>query len=158
MYSHQTQPLEDDQCAGLARRHVHARLNIWVEIDCVIVLNVVTPEEYSFAYRVAAELGLCADKQQKFAYFGLEYDDEGDKTDVDDLVENAAGKMHAQCVGHAPKNVDDDNRPKDANDVGAFSPTIDFVKKCCNQKNVNQVCEPMIYNHIEILYGKQSIM
>lgn len=131
--------LEDDEGAGLALRHVHAGLDVGLEVGAGVLVDIAAPELEAFGEGVARELGLGADEEEEFAYFGLEHDDKGDESDAHDAAEDLAAETHVEHVEDAPGYVEDEHGPEDAYDVGAFEEAVEFIDEEGYHEDVEDV-------------------
>ena len=118
------------------------------ELDMVSMPGALTPTEIVTAWNAGAdivklfpagELGLGADEEEEFAYFGLEHDDKGDESDAHDAAEDLAAETHVEHVEDAPGYVEDEHGPEDAYDVGAFEESIELIYEGCNHQDVEHI-------------------
>ena len=130
---------EDDEGSGFALRHVHAGLDVGLEVGTFVFVDIAAPELEAFGHGVAGELGLGTDKEEEFPDFGLEDDDEGNETDAHDAAKDLAAEAHVEGFEDAPGNVHDKERPEDADDVGAFQHAVELVNEEGNDEYVEDV-------------------
>lgn len=132
---------EDDECSGFRLRHVHAGLDVRLDIERRALGEVVFPEKESFLERVASERGFGADEKEEFPDFGLEDDDESDEADAHNLAEECAREAHVEEVGNLSCYDYDENCPEDADDVGAADEAVEIEKERRYQEDVDDIDE-----------------
>ena len=131
---------EDDEGACFALRHVHAGVDIGFVVDASLLLSlyVVFPETKAFEERFV-DLCLRAHEEEETSYLGLEDDDEGDETYAGDGGEQRPQESHAQHVGGAPEDEQDDECPEDEDDIGALDHAVDIVDEGGDEGDVDDV-------------------
>ena len=130
---------ENDESAGFGLGHVHAGLDVGLEIDPGAFVDIAFPELETFENGVAGELGLGADEKKKFADFGLKDDDQGDEADTHDAAKDLAAETHVENVENAPGDIHDDEYPENAYDVSAFEQMIQLIDKESHQEDVQDI-------------------
>ena len=98
------------------------------------------PELDAFEERFV-DLRLGADEEEETPYFGLEDDDKSEESDADDGTEDGSEETHAEQVGGAPEDEQDDECPENEDDVGAFDEPIDVVHQRGDEDDVDDVDE-----------------
>ena len=130
---------EDNERAGFGLRHVHAGLDVGLYVERRGLRDVVFPEEEAFAEGVAGKGGLGANEEEEFANFGLEDDNQRNQADAYYLAEQGSGKAHVEEIGDLTCDDDDEDGPKDANDVGSSNQAVEVEKECGYQEYVDDV-------------------
>ena len=96
------------------------------------------PELDAFEERFV-DLRLGADEEEETPYLGLEDDDEGNETYADDGREDGTEETHAEEVGGAPGDKQNDECPENEDDIGAFDDAVDVVHQGGDKDDVDDV-------------------
>ena len=79
------------------------------------------------------------DHQQKFAYFLLKNNDQGNQPDVHETAHHAADHFHLEQFGKLPQGPNNHDPNKDIDGNGALDQFVNVIEQCGHKDNVDDI-------------------